>query len=178
MVAYDGGLADDHTRAVVDGEVLANLCPRVDVDAGARMGLFGDDTRYHWHLHPMQHVGQPVVRHRVHHGVAVYHLAVVRGSGVAVEHRLHVGIEQALHLGQLLDEPDGHLFGSLCHIAFGTVLTELQSARYLSAEQREELLHRHADVVGTSLLVALTLVEIVGEDDVLRQADDASDLFH
>ena len=33
MVANDGGLPDDDARAMVDAEILTDLCPRMDVDA-------------------------------------------------------------------------------------------------------------------------------------------------
>ena len=37
--------SDYHTRAVVDGEVFANLCPRVNVDARFAVCQFRNDTR-------------------------------------------------------------------------------------------------------------------------------------
>ena len=54
VVADDARLADDDTRAVVDGEVLAYLRPGVDVDAGLRVGLLGDDAGDDRHLHLVQ----------------------------------------------------------------------------------------------------------------------------
>ena len=101
----DGRLADDHTRAVVYSKVLANLCPGVNVDAGARVGLLGDDARQHRHLHQVQHMSQTIVSHSVDDGIAVDDLTIISRCRVIVKHRLHVGVQQTLYLGQLVNEP-------------------------------------------------------------------------
>ena len=44
MVADDAGGPDNHTRAMVDGEVAAYGGGRVDVDARLAMGHLGDDA--------------------------------------------------------------------------------------------------------------------------------------
>ena len=92
VVANDGGLANDDASAVVDGEILAYLGARMDVDAGARVGLLGDDAGYDGHLHLMEQMGQTVVGHGVHDGIAVDDLALVGGGRVAEEHCLDIGI--------------------------------------------------------------------------------------
>ena len=178
VVADDAGLADDDTRAVVDGEVLANLGTGVDVDAGLGMGLLGDDAGDDGHLHLVQAVGDAVVYHRVDHGVAEDHLAVGLRRRVVVEHGLHVGIQQALDLGQLVDEPQGQPLAGGQHVVLLALVAELQPSGYLLAQQAVELLHRHAYLVGAQLLVGLPAVEVVGEDDALDEADDGLDVAH
>mgnify|MGYP002730301269 CR=1 FL=1 len=46
--------SDYHTRAVVDGEVFANLCPRVNVDARFAVCQFRNDTRNERHVQSIQ----------------------------------------------------------------------------------------------------------------------------
>ena len=180
VVADDGCLTNHHTRAVVNGEVFANLGTRVDINTRPRVSLLRDDTGNDGHLHQVQHVRYAVVRHRVHHRVTVNHLAIVGGSGVALEHRLHIRIEQALHLGQLVNKLQSQVFCRTENLLLGTVtvLTKLHAACYLALQQVVELVHAHANMVRTHLLVALTLVEIVGEDDVLTQTHNTSYLFY
>ena len=84
---------------MVYSEVFANLGTRVDIDTRPRVGQLRDDTGDDGHLHQVQHMRYAIVRHRVHHRVTVNHLAIVGGSWVALEHRLHIRIEQALHFG-------------------------------------------------------------------------------
>src|SRR5690606_21440273 len=45
VVADDGRLANDHARAVVDEEAVADLCAGVDVDTGGGVGYFRADAR-------------------------------------------------------------------------------------------------------------------------------------
>ena len=93
VVADDTRLTNDHTRAVVDGEILSDGGTRMDVDTSLRVRQLCDDTGDDRYLQLMQFMGDAVVRHRIHHGIAEDHLSVVRGGRVVVEHRLHIGIE-------------------------------------------------------------------------------------
>ena len=79
-VADDGGLADHHAGAMVDEEAAADGGARMDVDAGVGMGDLGHHARQHGHAQPVQHVGQAMVDHRGHAGIAQQHLVgAVRG---------------------------------------------------------------------------------------------------
>ena len=182
MVADDRRLSDHHARTVVYREVLANLCPRMNVDTRLRVRQFGDDPRDHGHLQLVQLVGHAVVRHRVHHGVAEDHLTVVRRRRVVVEHRLHVGIEQPLDLGQCVEERHGQPLRLVIHLRLRTglvtVLAELQSVGYLLREQRQQFLHVYADVIRAYHLVGLALLEVVREDDALHQCHNLLHHLH
>ena len=182
VVADDAGLADDDARAVVDGEVLADGGSGMDVDASLRVCQFGDDAWDDGHLQLMQLMGDAVVRHGVHDGIAEDDFAVVRGGGVVVEHGLGVGIEQPFDFGQFVDELQCHPLGLLIDLFFRrrylAVLAELQSVSYLFAQQSVEFLHVYADVVRADGLVRLSFVEEVGEYDVLRQCHDLFHLLH
>ena len=46
---------------------------------------------------------------------------------------------------------------------------EQQSPCYLQTQRLVQFLHLHADVVGANLLLWLSLVEVVAEDDALHQ---------
>ena len=81
-------LTDHHTSAVVDGEILTDLSPWVDVDTCLRVRLFRNDTRNHRHLQLMQFVGNTVMRHGVHTGITEDHLTIVGSSGIVIKHRL------------------------------------------------------------------------------------------
>lgn len=90
VVADDARLANDDTSAMVDGEVFANLGAWVDVDTGFRVCLLGDDTGNDGYLQLVQLMGDAVMCHRVDHWVAEDDLAIVRRSGVVVEHGLGI----------------------------------------------------------------------------------------
>ena len=173
MIADDSRFADNHTRTVVDGKILANLRTWVDVDTRFAVCLLGDDTWNDRHLQLVQLVGDAVVRHRVHRGVAEYHLTKVRCSRVVIKHRLYVGIKQSLHLGQLINKCQRFLFGYGIYLGLGTVglavLAELQSVCYLLGEQRGQFLHPHTDMIGTYSLIWLSLFKIIRKNDTLNQ---------
>ena len=158
---------------MVNGKVLAYLCPRVYVDTRLAVSLLGDDTRYYRHLQLVQLVSYAIVRHRVHRWVAEYHLAKVGRSRVVVKHRLYVSIQQSLYLGQSIDKLQRLLLGYAVYLRLGAVslavLAELQSVSYLLSQQRGQFLHRHTYMVCAYSLVGLSLLKIVGEDDVLNQ---------
>ena len=92
VVADNAGFTDNDTRTMVDGEIFANLCSRMNVDTCLGVGLFGNDARNDGDFQLMQLMGNAVVRHRVHHRVAEDDLAVVRCGRVVVEHRLDISI--------------------------------------------------------------------------------------
>ena len=72
----------------------------------------------------MQGVGNAVVGHSVQHRVAEDDLAVGLCGRVVVKHRLHVGVEQALDLRQLVDETQSQILGRLLSVTltFGAKL--------------------------------------------------------
>ena len=182
VIANDRGLTDDDTRAVVDGEILADLSTWMDVDTCLGVGQLGDDTRDDGHLQLMQSMGDAVVGHRVHDGIAEDDLAVVPGGRIGVEHGLHVGIEQTLDLRQRVDELAGQPGCLAIHLLLRTdmlaVLAELESVGYLLGEQRHQLLHVYTYIIGTDGLVRLPLVEVVWEDDVLDERHNSLYLLH
>ena len=182
MVADDRCLTDHHARTVVDREVLPYLRPWMDVDARLRVGQLRDDTGDDGNFQFMQPMGHTVMRHRIHHRIAEDHLTVVCGSRVGIEHRLDIGIQQALDLWQRVDksccQPRGLLIHLLLCADFLAVLAELQSVGYLLREQSHQFLHVHTDIIRTDGLVGLTLVEVVGEDDALHQPHNLLHLFH
>ena len=65
VVAHNGGLADDDAHGVVDKEMLADLCGRVNLDAGDVAG----DLREHTGERAMTVLPEPVLGHVVPLGV-------------------------------------------------------------------------------------------------------------
>ncbi len=182
VVADDGSLANDDARAVVDGEILAYLCTRMDVDTSLGMGQLGDNAWDDGHAQFMQTMGDAVVGHRVHDGIAEDDLAVVPGGRIGVEHGLHVGIEQTLDLGQRVDELHRQPLSLAIDLSLRAhllaVLTELESVGDLLDEQRGQLLHVDANVIRADGLIGLPLVEIVGKDDALDERHNLLHLLH
>ena len=171
MSTDDTGFADDDTRAVVDGEVLADAGAGVYVDARLGVRLLGDDARQDRYLHLMQGMGYAIMGHGVDNRIAEDDLTVGLSRRVVIEHRLDIGVEQTLYLRQLVDEAKGQVLGRLLGIALA-LGAELQTAGYLSLQQVIELLHRHADDVRPHADIGLPLMEIVGKDDGLHQLHD------
>ena len=171
MVADDAGLTDDDACTVVDGEIFANLGSRMNVDAGLGVCQLGDDSWNDGHSQLMELMGNTIVCHGVHDGIAEDDFAIVGCSRVAVEHGLYVGIEQTLDFGQRVDEFEGEPSSLLVDLLFGfdgvAVFAELQSVSNLLDEQPLQLFKMNANVVRTDGLVGLSFVEIVGEADGL-----------
>ena len=104
VAADNGGLADDDSRTVVDGEMTADRGSGMDVDARDAMGVFrehpGDDAR----PEAQQHVRRPVIQHRRDGRIAEHDFADAGGCRVILRDRLHVRLNQPPDLRQFLDE--------------------------------------------------------------------------
>src|SRR4051812_39517475 len=73
MFADFGCLADYHTRAVVDEEMLANRGARVDIDARASVGPLGHHAWNERYVEFVQHVCQPIDRDSLQSRIAEDH---------------------------------------------------------------------------------------------------------
>ena len=173
VVANDSRFADNHTRTMVDGKVLANRSSWVYVDTRFAVRQLCNDTWDNGHLQLVQLMRYAVVRHRVHRWVAEYHLAKVWCRRVVIKHRLYVGIKQSLYLGQRINKLQRLLLGYSIHLRLGgvslAVLAKLQSVSNLLGKQRCQLLHGHTYMVGTYRLVGLSFLKVIRKDDVLYQ---------
>lgn len=54
MIADDGGFADDDTRTMVDEEIFADGCPRIDIDAGDAVRMLGHHAGENWSFEQIQ----------------------------------------------------------------------------------------------------------------------------
>ena len=95
------------------------------------MCQFRNDAWQYGNVELVQLVGSAVVGHGIHHGIAEYHLAVVVGGGVVVEHCFHVGVEATLHFGQVVDEGQGEFYLALWRFRLVLVAVEQQASRNL-----------------------------------------------
>ena len=104
VVSDDAGFADYHTRAVVDGKVVAYLCARMDVDTRLAMCHFGDDAGDEGYAEAQQLVGHAIVADGADGRIAADDFAERVGGGVTVVGGFDVGGQDAPHLGQGGDE--------------------------------------------------------------------------
>ena len=95
-----GGLADDQAHAVVDDQALADLRPRVDLDAGAAAAGLGDHPGQEQKPMGVAPVGPTVAAHSLQAGVEQQHLQ--RGAGGGVSGLIGFdGIHQIMKHGKL-----------------------------------------------------------------------------
>ena len=96
MIANDTRFTDHHARTMVDGEILSDLCARMNVDTRVGMSLLGDDTRNDRNVHLMEHMSKAVVNHGLNDRVGKDDLTVRGRCRIVVEDSLDVGVEQML----------------------------------------------------------------------------------
>ena len=107
--AHDRGLTDDHAGAVVDEEAAPDRRAGMNVDAGARIGEFGDDARDDRRAEAIERVGDPVMQDRGGAGIADQHLVDAARRRVADQRGGEIGVEQAADVRQFLGEQRGDL---------------------------------------------------------------------
>ena len=155
MIANDAGGAYHNACAVVDGEVFANLCPRVNVDARLAVCEFADDARNERHIEAIKLVGYAVTRQGAYGRIAAYHLTIVLRGGVAQVGGLYIGGERAAHLWQHADKCGSYGLGLCVEIysrtsAVVVLLTETESGLHLCGQQCKEALNFHTYMVAHS----------------------------
>ncbi len=89
---------------MVDEKILAYGRAGVNVNARAGVGHFGNDAGNHRHVKPVEHMGDAVMQHGVHGGIAENGLAGAGGRRVALVGGLGVARQQAADLRQALHE--------------------------------------------------------------------------
>ena len=109
VIADDGSGSDDDARAVVDGEVFADLRARMDVDTGGGMRHLREEARGHGDLQVQQLMRRAVVEHHLDAGVAEHDLRAVFDGGVILGDGFYVSVEQPGNQGDALHEGVGLL---------------------------------------------------------------------
>ena len=174
MIADHGGLADDHTGAVVDEEVFTDLCTGIDVDAGAAVGVFGHDAGDVGHVLQIQLVGHPVDVDGVEARVAEDDFLPAFGGGVALKAGLHILQKGLLQSGQLFKKRGAHLVGPGLGVQLAAVLAAL--IQKSSGQQRAQVVVQTvqpvAGVVVAKIAQAAAGAVIAGEDDLLQIPQD------
>lgn len=172
VLADGGGLADDHAGAMVDEEALAELCPRVDVDAREAVGVLGHDPRQQRHVGDVELVRQALNHDGKNARVAEERLVGRAGGRVAIEGGLHVAREHAADgrdVGEeLLDDAAGLAvaIGALVGVAMaGYLLAVAQAATNLVIEHVGEFHDQFADPVADVFGGQSLLAEVAGEHD-------------
>ena len=105
VLSDDTRFSNHHTRAVVDGEVFANLRTWVDVDSRFGMSHFREHTWNERHTEQKQFVCHAVVGQCLDDRIATDDFAMVLGCWVAVVGSNHVGGENLTKFRQGVDKP-------------------------------------------------------------------------
>ena len=100
-----------HARAVVDGEMFADLGAGMDVDARLAVCHLGDEPGQEGHAQHMQLMGDAVVAQGAYGGIATDDLTKRARGGVAVVGRFDVGGQQAAQARQRADKAGGQVGG-------------------------------------------------------------------
>lgn len=170
VVTDDASCSDDHTCAVVNGEVVSDLGPRMDVDTCFGMGHFGDDSWNERNIEPVKFVGNPVVGHGPDDWITADDFPEARGGRVTVVGSLYVCGQDATDFRQTADElrrqlgrcgPAGRLTVTLSLVFHA----EAQSGLYLFDEQGKQLFDVDPDVVVDGLAVDGRVSEIAWKQD-------------
>ena len=104
VVADDGRFADDHAGGVIDEEVLADGGSRVDVDAGAAMGVLGHDAGNERHILRVELMVDAIHEDGEETRVGEDDLLLALRCRVAIEGGLNVGQQNALNFRKLAEE--------------------------------------------------------------------------
>ena len=105
MLANDTGLSNYNPRAMVNREILADLCSRVNVDSRGRVRHFRQDTWNNAHAHLVQTMCHTVVNHRLDNRIAIDNLIAIIYSRVVGNHSLYIGLQHLGNLGKRLQKP-------------------------------------------------------------------------
>ena len=81
IVANDGRFANHHSRSMVNGKVLPNGSPGVNVYAGLGMSHLGNDTGYQGYAEFQQGMSNPVIADSPYAGIAKNHLSKLLAAG-------------------------------------------------------------------------------------------------
>ena len=170
VVADDACLSDDHSRAVVDGEVCAYACAGMYVDAGLAVRHLGDDARQEGDASRQQGVGHAVVQYGPYGWVAADDFAMALRRRVAVVGGLHVGGKHLAQSGQLGNEHRGAVGGAQAQGAdVLTRVVEAEGGEYLLRHDAVKLFHHDARMVLEGAAVDVRDAEVAGEYEVAGQ---------
>ena len=173
VVPYDTGRPDDHTRAVVDGEVMTYLGARVNVDARLAVGHLCNDAGYEGNAKEQELVGNAIARDSLDDGIATDDFSERLGSRVTVVGGFDVGGKDAPQLRQPPDELGSHLLRSFRKTTgfhwFASLKAE--TSQDLLREKVVESVQTHADVIGKRLPAEQRLTVETREDNGPAEID-------
>jgi hypothetical protein len=149
----------------------------VDVDAGAGVGLLGDQTGEEGDAHGVELVGDSVGEDGIHAGVAEDDFIGVLGGGVAVEGGLDVESDEFAYLEEAVKEgvDDGARKIPCSGDWFASALGVSENPRNFVMEDGGGGGNEGAGVVGQRGVVDGFGVEEAGEDEEANGLDEAAD---
>ena len=110
-VAYNRGLAHHNARAVVNKEVVADLCAGVDVNARVAVSVFGHHPGQNRHLHLIQLMGHPVYQDGKQPRIREQYLLPGPRRRVPVKSSLQIQLHLLGDFGQARHHFRGQLLG-------------------------------------------------------------------
>ena len=125
----DGSLADYDTGTVIDKEVFADGCTRMDIDSGCGMRIFGHQTRKYGHIKHVEFMCQAIYRDGHDSGVSKNDLRHALGCGISVIECKQIGFQKASYFGNTVKEGLGNLVAFLLLLLFRinlSVFVEIQ----------------------------------------------------
>ena len=140
---------NDHSGAMVDGEMRTDGGRGMDIDARLAMSHLGNDAGDKGHAQEKQLVSDAVVGDSLYHGIAADYLPDGLGSRVALVGSFDVRSQHRTQGRQAPDKGGGNLGRTLLlHIA-----ARRQAARglYLACQQCVQAFDTHTDVIDECL---------------------------
>ena len=166
MIADDASGTDDDSRSVVDGEMMPDLCARMNVDACFRVCHFRNDTWEESYSQKQELVGDAVVADGAYGGIATDDFAEAGSGRVTIIGGFYIGGKDAPYFGQLADEL-GSQQGSSISVGLDfqsiVLLSEAKSCLDLFGCQIEQTFYVYTDVVRNRMFVDGGISEISGE---------------
>src|SRR5881409_2269070 len=155
-------LTDHHPGPVVDEEAPPDACPRMDVDAGTRVGVLAHDARDDRHTLRMEEVRQSIHRNRLKTRVGEDDLLERLRGRIAVVGRLDVGPQDGTNVRDLGEQLQG------CRLGPGAAVLAVGGRDGASALEAQPPLDLRAEPPGDRAHARHRASREVGRDEVAR----------
>jgi len=171
MLTDDSRLTDDNTGSVVDEEILADGCARMNVNTGLAVRNFSHDTGNQRNAEQEELMRDPVDENCVQTGVAVDDFRLAGRSRVAVESRLYICLDEFTDLRDLFQEREGQCLCACDHRGFVRCFIFrfiAQNNRNLPRQLIYDVFQQHRNVVAHRVNLKSLIAEIAGENNFLQ----------
>ena len=178
ILADGGRLADNDAGSVIDEEIFADGCARVDINTGRAVSILCHDTRDQRHLKLEQLVRETIDRDRLQTRIRKNNLLLGVSSRIAVKGCLQIGFQKSADLWKCVEESNRQ---TLClHMEFAVVgvfvirrIFERQLDLLIQTKQR--ILDQYAGTVLHNVDLVGGVPEIARIHDLHQIVDDLDD---